>query len=524
MDENLPAAKSITIEKGIITDISRDRNLTTRNGDHVMDFEGATLFPGFNDSHLHLLSFGKALNKVDLNGVRSIEELKKKTRQFIQARKIPEGEWVMGRGWDQELFAEQRHLTARDLDEVSDRHPIVLTRRCGHYRIVNSYLLKMMGVDGNQTVSGGKIFVDESNKPTGLFAEQGCKNLIYNVQPEPTSDQIKKMIVQASERLRKAGLTSVQTDDFEAVRHKDNYNLVMQAYFELSENDSLPVKCNHQLHLRNLAQLQDFLNTYRLGPYDTHLNLGPLKIETDGSLGGWTAALRSPYSDKPEELGHLNFSRQELTEMIRMALKNNMQIAYHAIGDLTIEIFLDILTELQPDIPDLLRPRIIHCQVTDADLIKRMSKLSVCADVQPLMVGSDWKMAMERLGPDRILNTYAWKTLLENRIVVAGGSDTPVEDFNPLKGIGCALTRQDHEGMPPAGWHPWERVSLWESLAMYTKYAAYVCYEEANKGTISIGKAADITVLKQDPAGTALHEIQDIDVRGTFIHGKWSAS
>lgn len=516
MDERHPIASNMVVEGEVITGLDLTPEEISSQSGEIIDLQEKTVLPGFNDSHAHMVSYGMSLEMLYLNDATSIRELQAMVKDYIEKNNVEEGKWVLGRGWDDTKFAENRDLCKEDLDEISTRHPIVLGRTCGHLRALNTNALQRCKIDKSTQVKGGRIDLDRDGEPVGLVGEE-AKEIIFEAIPPYSVEDYKRFIVNGANKYREAGLTSVQSDDFEA--SGEPFKNVMQAYIELAQNRELPIKVNLQLQLRTIEKIEELLSAYPVRSYTEFFSMGPLKIVPDGSLGAKTAALRKPYLGDPHNFGLLLFSPFDLEELIDYAYGRSLQVACHAIGDRTIEVFLDIIERMKEKYERTSRPRIIHCQLTDIDLIKRMRTLNVIADAQQSFVASDWRIAEERLGKERCVNTYAWKTMQENGIVVSGGSDSPVETYNPFRGIEVAVTREDDEGNPKGGWMPHEKVTVHDAIKMYTLNSAYSCYEEHKKGMLAPNYRADFIVLKDNPFLVHPSNLEEMEVESSTIEG-----
>lgn len=486
----------------------------------LINLEGKTAVPGFNDSHMHLLSYAVSLEKADLNGAKSIDEIKKRVRDFIERNNIPEGRWVLGRGWNHSFFAEKRLPSRHDLDEISQNHPIALTRTCGHLCAVNTRALKEAGIfDSPPRVEGGDIDLDDNGLPTGILKEN-AQNLIYKIIPPLSKGQIKELIIKAAENCIREGITSVQTDDFEAV--KSDFKDVLDAYFELDSEKRLKLRVNEQCLLPEIEKLKAFIGMgYKTGYGSEFFKIGPLKLLSDGSLGGRTAALRMPYADDETTAGILIYSEEELDRLVEMGHLSGLQVAVHAIGDramdMALESFEKALSKYPKEDP---RFRIIHAQITTRDIIEKFKKLNVIADIQPIFVSTDLAVVEERIGKERAKWTYNWKTFIDYGVHVAGGSDCPVEPFNPLYGIYAAVTRKNLDGYPENGWLPEQKLSVEEAFYIFTMGSAYASFEENIKGSITPGKLADIAVLSDNIFEIEPDGIKDVNVEKTIVDGE----
>ena len=515
MNQAYPFAENILLEDSLITGVDVDpASLDGRVEKY--DLQGKTIIPGLNDSHLHLIVTGMNLDMVDLKQVTSLKELQQKTREYISRENLAEGEWVMGWGWNEENFDNGEIINRRALDEISQENPMVLTRNCGHMSVLNSRAIDKCGITSETEVRGGMIELDQQNVPTGVVAEK-ARRLIYENIPEYSLEEFKKIIAAQAERFRAAGLTMVQSDDFAI--YPGSKEKVLQAYFELVENNELPVKVNLQLRLQTVEEIIDIFSKYPGRRYTDYFTLGPLKIFADGSLGAKTAALREPYAGSNDNYGIMFDSPEELEEKVDVACRHDVQVACHAIGDRAIKVILNIYAKMKDRYGRINRPRIIHAQVTDLDLIKQMRDLGAVVDAQPPFVCSEWDYATEVLGKDRAYNIYAWKTMLDQGIVVAGGSDSPVESYNPFAGIKCAVTRQDSSLNPAGGWLPNEKLTRYEALKMYTVNSAYSCFQEKQTGRLASGYRADFLVLEQNPYKVPADDLDSMKVRASVING-----
>lgn len=522
MDKDKPHAEAVAVKDDKIVLLgSNEEILFSREKDSkIIDLEGKTVVPGFNDSHMHLLGYGKSLETVDLNGCKSIDEMCKRIMKFVDENHIPAGSWVVGSGWNDSRFLENRLPSRQDLDSVSENHPIVMTRTCFHICVANTLALKEAEIfERPPGIEGGEIDKDQEGNPTGILRENAL-NLVTERIPGPGKDKIREMIIKASQDYLKAGLTSVQTDDFAMI--KGDFKDILDSYFELDRENLLPVRVNEQVLLPDMDKLNKFINLgYKTGYGSEFFKIGPLKLLGDGSLGGRTAGLLKPYADDEGNLGICIYSEEQLYELIDTAVSNGLQTAVHAIGDRTMEMVLESyrrVLEKHP-IKDP-RLRIIHCQITSEEIINKFKNYGIIADIQPSFVSSDISIAESRVGRERAKWTYNWKTLIEKGVRVAGGSDCPVEPFYPLLGIYAAVTRQDLQGNPECGWLPDQKLTVEEALYIYTMGSAYCTFEDDIKGSITLGKLADMVVLSENIFEIEPNYIKDVVVEKTIVDGK----
>ena len=477
----------------------------------VTDLEGKTVLPGFVDSHLHLLSLGLGLRNVSLVGVDSIQELKSRIRQ--RAFESPEHSWVIGRGWDQDRFRDKRYPTRKDLDEVSEGRPVYIVRACGHIAVASSKALEMAGISrSTQDPPGGAIDKDAYGDPTGVLREtaQGLvKSHIPDAGPDIMEDALKKAI----EHVFSKGITSVHTNDGQA-----GFPGTMELYKKV-QHQGFPLRVYWDVPGDFLTDVTE--TPLRTGDGDDYFRIGAIKLFADGSLGGRTAALETPYSDDPGNNGILVVSEDELREQVYLAHAQGMQVAIHAIGDRAVKVSLNAISSAQSRLPvNRARHRLVHVQILSPLLITEMRRVGIVADVQPKFLSTDMHWAVDRVGNARMRSSYSWRTMLRAGVPLAGGSDCPVEPLDPLYGIYCAVTRKDMEGEPPIGFFPNERLPLDEAIKMFTAGGAYGAYEEHKKGSLIPGKLCDFVALSDDILTVSPDDIKDLETVLTVVGGE----
>ncbi len=522
-DKRIPMAEAVAIHQGRIAAVgSADEILSLATPQSkVIDLTGRLVVPGFNDSHVHLLSYGLSLSAVDLNPCRSIKEVQTVASQYIQECKPHRGRWIEGRGWNQNLFTERRMLQRSDLDAISSDHPIMFKRTCGQITVVNSTALAIIQGSAAQEdlVGSPDVEKDQDQIPTGVFRGT-AQEFVYQVIPRLSVPEIKDGIVRALADYARSGLTSVQTDDFEL--KKAHYLDILKAYEELDQANELPVRVNLMVCLPEVEDLEDFIRAgYRTGTGTPAFRIGPYTLQTDGSLGAKTAAVRAGYVNEPDNFGVLYYDEEEFTKLMELAWTNGFQLAADGIGDLGIELALDTFNYLQKKHPKK-DPRscVDHCQITTPELLRKFADFRVIGGLEVIFVASDLHMVEERIGAERARWSYNWKGFIDRKIPVAIGSDSPVEDHNPLLGIYAGVTRQDFTGQPADGWLPEQRLSVQEALHAYTLGSAYATHEEKVKGTVTVGKEADLTVLSEDMFTVDPQQIKDIKAIMTIMGGK----
>lgn len=513
-DETIPVAEAVVIEDGRFIAIGTTEGVLgewNQEDVNVIDLGGKAVTPGLTDSHLHLSGIAGQFLNLDVTGVTSKKDLLKKIEDW--AEDLEPGEWLVGRGWDENLFTDSDIPTIDELDQVAPNNPLYLPRICGHAFLVNSKALDVSGYHFDMNIpEGGTVVLDEhTNQPTGLLLEDASQIVSQHI-PEPSFEDWKNALRKAIQFVIKKGITSVHTND---PRHLGGFEQTWRLYDELINEEQLGLRCNLLIDHSFIDDLRE--KGMYAGYGNDSLQIGAIKVFADGAFGRRTALLSEPYSDAPEEYGDAMFTQEQLREIVKQARDLHMPLAFHTIGDQALENVLDILDEF-PEVS--YRDRLIHVQALREDLIERLVSRSRIADIQPRFLAGDFPWVQDRLGEERIKLAYAWKTLMSSGVVCAGGSDCPVEPVDPLLGIHAAVTRklpnEDHDGYNSS-----EKLTMHEAFKLFTKMGAYPTNEETKKGTISIGKYADMTVFSKDPFTLKdPDELLQLDVDMTIIDGK----
>ncbi|MGB9135499.1 MAG: amidohydrolase [Candidatus Bathyarchaeia archaeon] len=500
MNPGQPKAHAAAIRDGRLVAVGTNTQVLAYadKSTQKMDLKGKTVIPGFIDTHVHGASLGRSLSHISLRGAKSIEEIKEKVRQ--RAKETPEGKWIRGGGWDQDRLVEHRYPTRLDLDQASPDHPVLLTRVCGHLAVVNSEALKQAGITkGTEAPKGGCIDRDSSGLPNGVLRENAL-DLIFSVLPKPSDEDVANTCLLACQVMVGEGITTAHwivgsASELRALQMLRESNMLPLRVYVL-----IPVEC-----LDNLAELG--LST---GFGDDRLRVGSIKILLDGSLGGRTAALKHPYNDAPNTSGMLLYSMRQLEKFVAKAHEADLQLAIHAIGDKAVETALKALEKAVRKAPkEDNRHRLEHASVLNPKLIRMMRDIGVVASVQPHFIVSDFWMT-NRLGKARTRWTYAFKSLIKAGVKVIAGSDAPVEPVSPILGVYASVARKTNCQ---------EKLTIDEALKLYTVNAAYSSFEEGLKGSIEVGKLADLVVLSRDPYKTATEKLRDVKVGMTIVGG-----
>ncbi len=507
MEEGLPRATTIAVSGDKILAVGSEKEISNHVGPDtkVIDLHGAFVYPGLIDSHVHIRNLGALRVQIDVTGTHDKTTILNQVRErLLKSRK---GEWILGRGWDQNDWPVKEFPSAADLDAVSPDHPVVLERIDGHAYWVNSRALKLAGIDvGTKDPQGGKIVRDTAGSPTGILVDNAMTIVENKIPAFTVQQEIELTRIALHESLQK-GLTMVH-DAGSTVTD-------LEAWKTLASKDELPVRIYSMVWMPS-AFAEEYLKT---GPksYGPYLDVRSLKLVMDGAMGSRGAAFLEPYSDDPANTGLLMWKEDELTRVLKAAKSVGIQVGIHAIGDHANRMILDAYEKTGVK---GLRWRIEHVQVLAPSDIPRLAALDVIASMQPTHATSDMPWAPVRIGPDRIKGAYAWRSLLDVHTVIAGGSDAPVEDINPLWGIYSAITRQDHEGKPDGGWLPGQKVTRMEALRMFTIDAAYAAFREQELGSLKAGKLADMIVLPENLLVCDPKDMITMKVLYTIVGGK----
>ena len=486
----------------------------------VIDAKGRTVLPGLNDAHGHVVEspggsvgLGLLALQLDLVGTASLAELQSKLKAY--AEKNPGTGWVVGRGWNQELWPTNSLPTAADLDAIVSDRPVWLVRVDGHAAVGNSAALKLAGITSETAApEGGKIEKDAAGNPTGLFVDNAIR-LVSGKIPKPTTEILDRAFMAAQQQLHSFGITAT-SDMGTGVNTWETYRRAGEA---------------GRLQMRITAYANDVEVMRALAPngptpwqYSDRLRLVGVKIYADGALGSRGARLKRPYADKPDSLGLQFHSDDELRAKADEAASRGLQVAIHAIGDATSAQAIGVFEDLGSTYGSDRRWRIEHFQIADPADIPRLAPAGIIASMQPVHQPSDRLMAEKRLGPGRLSGAYAWQSVLKAGARLAFSSDYPAESPNPFPGLAAAVSRQDMSGQPPGGWLPEERVSFERALAAFTRGAAYAGFAESKIGSLDEGKWADFIIVDRDVSAVDPQALGRTQVLETWVAGKkvWS--
>ena len=491
--------QAVAVWKGRVTDIGSDREILRLKGTSVetVDLQGRVVIPGLSDSHIHLLGYGMLLRTLDLSGARSIPEI----QQAVTAasKKKEEDGWILGRGWDQEKLREHRYPNRDDFSTV--RRPVFLRRICGHVAVANAQALSLAGITKTTSApAGGLVELDSSTgEPSGVLKER-AQELVLDSIPV-SEDEVELALSSAAKRLLRVGLTSLHCIvenvlELKVLRRLKSLGKIRQSIYAI-------------LPLGLLDSAVGMGMGTEGGP--NGFRIGGVKIFLDGSLGAHTAALSEPYSDEPSA-GMLAVERGELERAVEKAVSSGFQLSIHAIGDRAVEEAIDAIERARHVRNGReLRHRIEHSSLTPPRLVSRLRRNRIVASVQPSFISSD-SWAVKRLGPRRVQYLYPFRSMIRAGIPVAAGSDCPVEDPNPFRGVWSAVSRP--------GLGPNERLRVGEALACYTTGPCFASFSEEYRGTLEPGMLADMVVLDRDPFHCPVDDLRKIKVLETIVGGK----
>ena len=522
MDEGFPEAQAIAVAGDRILAVGTDTAIESHIGEgtEVVDLEGKTVIPGMIDSHVHFIGLGNRLLQLDARNVSDQDEIIERVAE--QAKNLEPGEWIQGRGWDQNRWTVKEFPTKEELDAVSPENPVYLRRVDGHAAWVNSRALKIANINKDTPdPAGGHIIRYASGEPAGTLIDNAFRLVSQHIPPI-SKEQKRRAIGLAIEECLSSGLTSVH----EAGGHREDIEL----YAKMMEADAFDLRIYEFLRWptdeQTLPHTYEALDYYlekgpQIGLHDHRLTIRGIKMSVDDALGSRGAAFLEPYEDDPDNSRLFRLTEDEVYETIRRGVTAGFQVTSHAIGDRANRMVLDAMERAleQTQATDA-RLRIEHAQILHPDDVARFAELGVIPSMQPTHATTDMHWAATRLGEERMRYAYAWRSLLDSDIRIAGGSDAPVEPVQPLPGIFAAVTRQDFEHWPDGGWHPEQRVSREEALRMFTLDAAYSVFEEDLKGSLEACKLADMVVLSKDIMTIPAEEILSTEVLSTYLGGK----
>ena len=512
-DATRPVARALAVRDGLIVFVGSKRGAEALAGPRTerWDLDGKTVIPGMVDAHVHLVGLGEALRIVDLTGTRSYDEVVARVAE--RARTARPGEWIRGRGWDQNDWAVTAFPTHEALSQAVPNNPVMLGRVDGHAQLVNARALALAGIARDTPdPDGGRIVRDAAGNATGVLVDRAM-GLVSRVIPNRTTEDIRDAALAAIAEANRWGLTGIH----DAGVGED----VIAVYEELARAGRYDLR-NYVMVRADEATLDRMM---RRGPrvalHGGRLWVRAIKISSDGALGSRGAALLEDYSDDPGNRGLLTADSALMRRVAAKALRSGFQVNIHAIGDAANRRVLDIFEDALTEVPTAdHRFRIEHAQILNYHDIPRFAQLDVIPSMQGSHQTSDMYWVPNRIGWNRSQGTYAWRSLLSTGVVIPNGSDTPVEHPNPLISFKAFVSRSDANGYPQGGWFPAEKATREEALLSMTLWPAYAAFMEAVSGSLTAGKYADFVVLDQDIMTVAEEQILDTKVEMTVLGGR----
>lgn len=502
-----------TISQGIIEAFVEENGIIIFTGtnedclrisDTQVDLNNNYVLPGFNDSHMHLLGYGRYLANVQLHETKSIKEI----QMQLMKRLNNNSKWIIGRGFNDDYFYVPGLPSKNDLDYISKSRPICITRCCGHLLVCNSKAIELANVTKNTTIEGGKFDLDK-----GIFYESAME-LIYNAIDSEDEDQITDYIKVAQKELNRYGITSISSDDFMTL--SNDYQRPLNVFQRMSLNNELTIRITEQAQFKDLKSFKKFIDVDKDNiKQNDYFKIGPLKLLQDGSLGAKTAALTNGYIDDLNNHGVTIYTENELDEFIKLAYTNNMAVCTHVIGDKALDMVLDSYGKFI-DKSNQLNYGLVHVQITRLDQLQRIADMHLHCYIQSIFIDYDSKILNQRVDENLAKISYAFKRLYDTT-TISNGSDCPVEFPNVLKGIQLAITRESIDGYGTMNKN--EALSLEEALKTFTINGAIANRQNYNIGSLEEGKFADFIVLSNDISKTDIYKIKDISVLKTYING-----
>jgi predicted amidohydrolase YtcJ len=513
VDDARPLAQAFAVRQGRFVFVGSAREALALKGPatRVVDADGQTIIPGMVDAHAHLMGLAFTLRQVDLVGTTSYDSVI--ARVAARARETPKGQWIVGRGWDQNDWGDTRFPTHEALSRAVPDHPVYLARVDGHAALVNQAAMRAANLTAaSADPAGGKVVRDAANAPTGVLIDR-AEELVQRFIPAPSAADSRDALRGAIREMHRWGLVGIHDagaapssiELYESAARAGEFDL--RAYVMIGDDST--------------ALARYFAMGPRSSLHDGRVWVRAIKLYADGALGSRGAALIEPYNDDPGNRGLLLSAPAHIESVARRALAAGFQVNTHAIGDRGNRVVLDAYEAALTAVPRAdHRFRIEHAQILHVDDINRFADLGVIPSMQASHRTSDMYWAAKRLGEARLRGAYAWRTLINTGVIVPNGSDFPVEQVNPLLSFHAAIARQDGKDWPTGGWYPEERMGREDALRSMTLWPAQAAFQESELGSIAPGKRADFVVLDQDLMRVPAELVLRTRVRSTWFGGK----
>ncbi len=505
VNQEFEIVEAVAIQDGKFVAVGSENDiLSSYESNKTIDLAGKSVYPGFIDAHTHFFRYGEGLRVLDLVGTNSFDELVQKVKNYSDAN--PDEAWILGSGWDQNLWEGQEFPTREKLDELFPDTPILLTRIDGHAALANQKALSLGGINATTKMLGGSVLV-ENGKTTGVLIDNAI-DLVSSKIPKTTEEQARKSLFAAQENCFAVGLTSVADAGLDRE--------VIELFEKMYQDSSLKMRIYAMVN--PTKENMDYY--FEKGTFqDNNLTVRSFKVYGDGALGSRGAALLKPYSDKPDETGFLLSTEEDFKTLASKMYEQGFQMNTHCIGDSANRTLLTIYSDVLKGKNEL-RWRIEHAQVVNPMDIQKFAEFNIIPSVQPTHATSDMYWAEQRLGPDRIKHAYIFKELLDQNGMIALGSDFPVESINPLYTFHAAVARKDKNNWPDDGFQIENKLTREEALKGMTIWAAYANFEENLKGSIEAGKLADLVIMENDIMVEDAKNLRELPIWATVIGGK----
>lgn len=504
VDESFSVEEALAVSNGKIIAIGPEHEIMNKyQSAQIINAQQQYVYPGFIDGHCHFLGYGLSLQKVNLVGTRSWKECLDRIQEFSKANKL---EWITGRGWDQNDWEVKDYPTNVELNEMFPNTPVLVRRIDGHGAIANKKALELAGITSASNIEGGQILKNDEGDLTGVLVDNAV-DLVLDVIPEPTNEQKKEALLLAQKECFKVGLTTI--DD--AGLDKSEIGLIQQL-----QKDSLLLMNVYAMVSDKKENVEYYLKS---GPIlDEKLTVRSVKVYADGALGSRGAALVDPYHDDQHNHGMIITPIEHMSELAKQLNESGFQMNTHCIGDSANKLLLEIYANELKGVNDK-RWRIEHAQVVRDQDLRYYRDFTIIPSVQPTHATSDMYWAEDRLGPQRVKTAYAYKDLLSQNRILALGTDFPIEGIAPLNTFYSAVFRTDKTGYPDGGFNAENALSREEAIRGMTIWNAIANFEELNKGSLELGKKANITILNMDLMRVTAENFEKVEVMHTIVDG-----
>lgn len=515
LNDDDSVVQAVGVKDGRIEFIGTNEEAAEIACEEKIDLQGRLMLPGFVDSHLHMLHYAFVEKSVKLFDCTSVEDCLAAAEKKIKSQGERSLTWLFCRGWNETHFDEPRYPHKDELDALRSDIPIIMVRVCGHAAVTNTCGLKRL-----EKIPNFAEIERDVDFETGTLKENAIQ-FFYSILEAPSQEEIEEYIVYGNQKLNEAGITAIQSDDLASLPGK-NWRRIMDAFRSLDEKGQLTVRVYEQCLFERMEDGKAFVEEgFCTGQTGNKFTIGPMKMLQDGSLGAMTAAMEEPYEGETENRGLIIYTQEELDDMLDFCDRHQMQTAIHCIGDRAMNMVIEAIEKsgARKDNPKG-RHGIVHAQITNPQILKKMAEQEILAYVQPVFVDLDMDVVESRIGAHRMEGVYAWKSMLDLGIRTMGGSDAPVVSFDILENLYFTVTRKNMKGLPEEGWIPSEKMGIDEAVKLFTKYPAYGSCTESENGTIELGKHADLVVLAEDLYKVEPDHIKDVKVDMTVSAGE----